>query len=110
MNIDKSNLSINRIFSIEGTPLSNIEDKTRNVNIYPNPNKGSFVIEFDNFLDYDKYSLKIMTMQGQTVCSIDNIYHATNIINLYEHPKGIYILSLYHKETSEISFYKIVIL
>lgn len=108
MNIDESNSFINNIFPIGNAPLSNIEDKAVNVNIYPNPNEGSFVIEFDNFLDYDKYSLKIMTMQGQTVCSIDNIYHATNIINLYEHPKGIYILSLYHKETSEISFYKIV--
>jgi len=96
------------LFSKEISSI-NMKEETFSVKIYPNPNDGNFIIEFDGFFDYGKYALKIMTAQGQIVYSMDEMLQIVTPINLKEYHKGIYILSLYHKETFEKKFYKIAV-
>jgi len=86
----------------------NFKETTFGISIFPNPNNGSFTIEFDSFSDFENYALKITTLQGQTIYSMDNISDMLTIINLTGQTNGVYILSFYHKETLETFHYKIV--
>jgi len=99
----------NLSFENENTILSIIEENRQNVNVFPNPNKGCFTVEFDAHSEYRKYSLKIMTAQGQVIYAMDNIFHSSTNIDLSKHPSGIYILSLNNIETLRTLFYKIVV-
>jgi beta-glucanase (GH16 family) len=108
--IDDNNSAIYGELFNEETLSLNMKENRFNVKIYPNPNDGSFTVEFDVFLDYGKYALKIMTPQGQTVYSMDKISNLTTTIDLIGRPRGIYFLSIYDKETFEAQFYKIVVL
>jgi len=107
--IDESDTTIyGELFSKDISSII-MKEETFSVKIYPNPNDGNFIVEFDVFFDYGKYALKIMNVQGQTVYSMDDIIQIDTPINLKEYHKGIYILSLYHKETFEKKFYKIAV-
>jgi len=109
-NMNEKDFSIYKNSSLENeeTILSEKEENKFNVNIYPNPNQGSFTIEFDVLSEYKKLALKIMTEQGQILYSMENVLHSSTTIDLSKYPKGIYLLSLYNKETFEILVYKII--
>ncbi|MEP7196271.1 MAG: T9SS type A sorting domain-containing protein [Saprospiraceae bacterium] len=60
------------------------------VNIFPNPNKGNFILQSN----LDNYSLEIYNLMGQSVFSRNNIQETSLMINLSMFPDDIYILNL----------------
>ena len=90
--------------------ILDVDKKTFGVRIYPNPNKGNFTVEFDDSIDYRKYTLKIVNMQEQVIYSVDNMNNSNTIIHLNKFSAGVYNLILYKKDTLERIFYKLVII
>ncbi|MGC8823113.1 MAG: T9SS type A sorting domain-containing protein [Bacteroidales bacterium] len=68
-----SSMTVNTITDIENEKISNIQ-------VYPNPNSGSFIIDFglNNCHDFD---LKIIDINGKLVYSEDRIELSTMEVN-----------------------------
>ena len=87
---------------------SNLDERTFNVSIYPNPNEGSFSVDFGNN-PIDDYSLKLFDMEAKQVFSLDNIKSSIIEINIRNYPKGSYILNVFNQKNMTISSHKIVV-
>ena len=87
---------------------SNLDERTFNVSIYPNPNEGSFSVDFGNN-PIDDYSLKLFDMEAKQVFSLDNIKSSIVEINIRNYPKGSYILNVFNQKNMTISSHKIVV-
>ncbi len=77
---------------------------TNNIKIYPNPNKGRFVIETGSL---NIISLKIYNVSGELIYEKNTGFNKTLPIDISEQPKGIYILNL--KTQNNVAEYRVII-
>lgn len=78
------------------------------ISIYPNPSNGSFQLKLDNSLSSKKYDLGIYTLKGEKVYAQSDIQQKNlNEIEIFDLPKGVYIVRLYGR--NENYYKKIVI-
>ena len=76
------------------TALANEEFLQASFNIYPNPSKGSFNIEFKDFVN--NYSVEVFDVTGKTIYE-NNFDQASNLvqtINLENPSSGVYFINV----------------
>ncbi len=88
-------------------PLDSVNENT-DIQIFPNPNDGSFTIDFGSN-DYQDFSLIISNTDGQIIYSIAVFFKSDITVNLKNNPKGIYILYLQNRKTNNAFKHKIII-
>ena len=103
-NPQDSTLNINQSLLV-----SNEKSNFNDFNIYPNPNNGSFKLDFCS-LDYSDYSINIVNTSGNIVFFIKNINSKIIDINLNDKDKGVYTLVLLNKKTKYSITHKLILL
>ena len=87
----------------EPTPPTSIDSEIFNgtLSIYPNPNKGVFNLDLINVQD-GKYTISVDNLLGQEVYSETRnvINTSTNIVNLSNLTKGVYMINIENNDTS----------
>lgn len=76
------------------TALANEEFLQNQFSIYPNPNKGSFNIEFKNFVS--SYSVEVFDVTGKTIYenNFDQSSNLVQAINLENTTSGVYFINI----------------
>lgn len=96
------------VLSIKNTGDINSSEMTSSINVYPNPNDGSFIIDFGMNNNQD-FVLRITDMAGKLIYSIDKIETSTFSVNLNNNSKGTYILYLFNNKSNEAITHKIIL-
>jgi hypothetical protein len=96
------------VLSAKNIDNLNITEKTSNILVYPNPNDGSFVIDFGTNNNKD-FVLRITDMSGKLIYSIDRIETTTFLVHLNNNFKGTYILYLFNNKSNEVITHKIIL-
>jgi len=68
-------------------------ERSFNIQVYPNPTKGEFILSFDND-DFNTCNMEIFRIDGQLVKN-ENIGQARTAFNIGDMPAGIYLLKIY---------------
>ena len=78
-----------------------------NFSIFPNPNKGSFAIQFDT--EIDNFSVQIMDMLGRTVLNqnFNLILNQQQDVQLNSSSKGLFFVKI--KNGNSVSIQKMII-
>ena len=66
----------------------------RIVYVYPNPTKGTFLIDFQEYNNMDNVRVMIYNLQGNLLQHIEKVENSRKFINLAPYPPGIYILQV----------------
>ena len=76
------------------TALANEEFLQNDFSIYPNPSKGSFTIEFKNFVN--SFSVEVFDATGKTIYenNFDQSSNLVQAINLNNPTSGIYFMNV----------------
>lgn len=82
-------------------------DNNSNIQIYPNPNDGSFIIDFGSDSFYE-YRLMLTNIEGKPVISINEINSSAINLVIKDYPKGVYILYLFNDKNKDIFTHKII--
>jgi len=88
--------------------LTNFINTNKKIIIYPNPNDGSFTIDFGSD-NYKEFNLKISDSEGQQLYFFDKFSSSPVTVNMSNKPKGAYILSLFNKNNMSVIIHKIII-
>ncbi|MGM0649472.1 MAG: PKD domain-containing protein [Bacteroidota bacterium] len=92
------------IISIDpvGIQNNNVSDNDF-LNIYPNPNNGSFTLEIENN-DKEKLMLQIMNITGQIIYTkqLEDKSNITHKIDLSDYSKGIFLVKVQSEKKYEI--------
>ncbi len=75
-----------------------VEDinKNRGIKIYPNPNKGSFILQIEMVKSEDQYNYKIVDISGRIIQSgIINSFEKNKNIEILNPNEGIYFIQIY---------------
>lgn len=99
---------LDSVMSLSKTDDINSIEKTTDILVYPNPNDGSFVIDFGMKNSQD-YVLRITDMTGKIIYSVGEIETATLNLDLSDNPKGTYILYLLNSKSNEAITHKIIL-
>ncbi|MGC9331017.1 MAG: PKD domain-containing protein, partial [Bacteroidales bacterium] len=85
-----------------GIQQNNVADNDF-LNIYPNPNNGSFTMEIENN-DKEKLMLQIMNITGQIIYTkeLGNKSNILHKIDLSHYSKGIFLVKVHHENKYEI--------
>ena len=87
----------------EPAPPTSIDSEIFNgtLSIYPNPNTGVFNVDLINVMD-GKYTISVDNLLGQEVYSETRnvINTSTNIVNLSNLTKGVYMINIENNDTS----------
>ena len=87
----------------EPAPPTSIDSEIFNgtLSIYPNPNTGVFNVDLINVMD-GKYTISVDNLLGQEVYSETRnvINTSTNIVNLSNLSKGVYMINIENNDTS----------
>ena len=87
----------------EPVPPTSIDSEIFNgtLSIYPNPNTGVFNVDLINVMD-GKYTISVDNLLGQEVYSETRnvINTSTNIVNLSNLTKGVYMINIENNDTS----------
>lgn len=78
------------------------------IKIFPNPNEGSFVIDFGS-KDYKNFNIVITDIDGKLINSIKELNSSTVSINLSGNAKGVYVLYLLYNQDKSITTHKIIL-
>jgi hypothetical protein len=86
-------------------PLSVKQNTLSNVNIYPNPNKGIFIVDFSNQSDLENTSLSVYNINGQLVYKtlVSNMKESINLNS----KSGLYFIKI--NSGNQITYKKIII-
>ncbi|MCK5169870.1 MAG: T9SS type A sorting domain-containing protein [Bacteroidales bacterium] len=75
-----------------------VEDINKNsgIKIYPNPNKGSFILQIETVKTEDQYNYKIVDISGRIIQSgIINSFEKNKNIEILNPNEGIYFIQIY---------------
>ena len=84
------------------TDLKTITNNSGNINLYPNPNNGSFVVETNNF---DEKLIEVTDLTGRVVFSEITTNESIKV-NIYELANGLYQVRI--KSNSETHQFKVI--
>ena len=87
--------------------FSDKADNKSGIQIYPNPNDGSFIIDFGSD-SFSEYRLLLTNIEGKPVISINEITSSSINIVIKDYPKGVYILYLFNDKNKDIFTHKII--
>jgi hypothetical protein len=87
------------IFTTEQTTTVNLENQQHTISLFPNPTAGS--VFFNNVNQIEK--VIILTITGEIIYPETKILNNELIINLENHPNGIYVINLYCIDGSVIT-------
>lgn len=88
-----------------------ITDKTvsnEDIKIFPNPNEGSFVLDFGS-KDYKNFNVVITDIDGKLISSMKELNSSTVSINISGNAKGVYVLYLLNNQDKSITTHKIIL-
>ncbi|MDR2425243.1 MAG: T9SS type A sorting domain-containing protein [Prevotellaceae bacterium] len=77
----------------------NVEDKTLNVKVYPNPTSGILDVEVDNLQANQRARLEIYTFAGRQVKRIERLQNRQSL-DISNQPAGIYLFRIVVDEKS----------
>lgn len=83
-------------------------DRFSDINIYPNPNNGNFIIDCGEYGDNNTYDICVTNVYGEIVLKYENYQASTFTIDMTNNNNGIYIVNVYDR-TSNIYVYKKII-
>ncbi|OFY96841.1 MAG: hypothetical protein A3K10_08675 [Bacteroidetes bacterium RIFCSPLOWO2_12_FULL_31_6] len=75
-------------------------NNSNNISIYPNPTTAEFVIELASFSS--KTQLNIVSVEGKTIYTNNTINTNKIVINTADWSKGIYVLKITDKQSSQV--------
>jgi beta-glucanase (GH16 family) len=78
------------------------------IKIFPNPNNGSFKVEFGS-INQQEYVINVINSQGEIVFSKINIESSSINIDMNGYNGGIYILQLYNAKKDYLENHKIIL-
>jgi beta-glucanase (GH16 family) len=78
------------------------------IKIFPNPNNGSFKVEFGS-INHQEYVINVINSHGEIVFSKINIESSSIDIDMKRFNAGIYILQLYNAKMDYIENHKIIL-
>lgn len=99
-------------YSIDTTSIVNnniVLDCFSEINIYPNPNNGNFIIDFSECENNDSHDIYVTDMYGELVFEYDNCHELSYSIDMRMHKPGVYIVNVYNK-TRNKSVHKPIII
>lgn len=91
---------------------SNVVSKTdcsSDINIYPNPNNGSFIIDFDEHGNNNEYDIYVTNMFGESVLKYEHCQTSLCTLDLTSNKQGVYIVHIYDKNHNIWVYKKIII-
>lgn len=97
VNLSKYIYSNFQHFTTSAPEITNLQ----NVNVFPNPVKNSFTIQFDEN-KISNYQVKIVNVAGQTIFS-DSFTEPAISINAESFPSGMYLLNIKSDEGSQFN-------
>jgi len=99
-----------QIYSLPDTISLDIGNKSPEggISIFPNPNSGSFVLNFGTY-DFNDFQLAVVNSQGQIVYSDVRVKSNNYLVDLKEQPAGTYVLYLIDKKQESIITHRIII-
>ena len=78
--------------------ISEINNQTDNVKVYPNPSTQTTTFYFTNFKDGDYYTLTIFSSRGQQLMHVDNIRDKELTISIGNMATGLYFYRISNKQ------------
>ncbi len=78
------------------------------ITVFPNPNNGSFVLNFGNN-NYNDFRLAVVNSHGQIIYSDIEIKANNYVVDLNEQPSGTYIRYLLNKKEESIISHRVII-
>jgi hypothetical protein len=85
-----------------------ISNKNHEINIYPNPNNGNFIIDFGNN-DSNNFDISITDLAGKNIFNLNQVSKQILSLSLNEISSGIYIIHIYDTNNNKINYFKIII-
>lgn len=106
----------NGIVDTTNSPIENVLKNTTSVNesnlsdikVYPNPNDGTFSIDFGH-KDFRHYQIKVFDLKGGLVSSLNTIEKSFITLKIPDNTKGSFILYLLDIKNNDVISHKIII-
>ncbi|MEI6900146.1 MAG: T9SS type A sorting domain-containing protein, partial [Bacteroidota bacterium] len=95
--------NLTKVFNLPGEIPTSSNDINYNVEssplIYPNPNNGSFIINF-NTVNREKTIIEVYSISGKLISTFTSTGNSTEVNDL-NLPNGMYFLNLKNKQISQ---------
>ncbi len=106
----------NGIVDTTNSPIENVLKNTTSVNesnlsdikVYPNPNDGTFSIDFGH-KDFRHYQIKVFDLKGGLVSSLNSLEKSFITLKMPDNTKGSFILYLLDIKNNDVISHKIII-
>jgi beta-glucanase (GH16 family) len=106
----------NGIVDTTNSPIENVLKNTISVNesnlsdikVYPNPNDGTFSIDFGH-KDFRHYQIKVFDLKGGLVSSLNSLEKSFITLKMPDNTKGSFILYLLDIKNNDVISHKIII-
>lgn len=72
-------------------------DYYNDINLYPNPNNGNFIIDFGENSNNNGYDIYVTNMYGESVFKYDDCQTSLFTIDMTSNKQGVYIVYIYDK-------------
>ncbi|UTW62149.1 T9SS type A sorting domain-containing protein [bacterium SCSIO 12741] len=83
----------------EGMNLNSVEQQPSSsgkIILYPNPNSGSFQLEFSGGFEQESWNVVVFNLQGKVISQKMNVSSKTMTFNLNEIPRGVYFIRVFN--------------
>ena len=95
--VGKSNMAVTDT-TIVNEPITDWLNKMK-ISIYPNPTKGTLIIDIANMPEDVSGDITIHNMEGKSLLKLNQL-NSTNTLNLSDYPTGVYVLRIRSLEKS----------
>jgi len=88
------------IQTIVGTNNVNVQEQELDLQIYPNPNQGSFQIQSNTFKEGEQIQVRLYSLRGDVVAAQNLNFTKGLLLNYQQLAKGMYVLQLVGERNS----------